>query len=97
VAISSPATNVHTGFPNSSWAITAVKSTTSVPASADVNLHPHGSIPKALMPSAISHLPSGGWTHEPTSHFCWRQYFSSFDSMRHVSSDQPTRMHAALG
>ena len=49
------------------------------------------------MPIAISHLPSGGWTHEPTSHFCWRQYFSSLESTVQVLFDQPSRMQAAFG
>ncbi len=29
---------------------------------ADAIRQPDGSIPKALMPSAISHLPTSGWT-----------------------------------
>ena len=97
MASSRPATNVHTGLPNSIWAIRAVKSTTSVPATAEVNRHPQEFIPNALMPIAISHFPSGGCTHEPTSHFCARQYFSSLESTWQTWSDHPTRMHAAFG
>src|SRR4029079_4948065 len=96
-AMSSPATAVHSAEPNSSCAITAVRSTTSVPATADEKRQPNSRIPKSLMPIAISHLPSGGWTQEPTSHLALRQYFSSLESMVQVWLDQPSRMHAAFG
>ena len=64
--------NVQIGRPNNSWAISASPVTARVPASADMIRHPNGSIPNALIPSAIVHLPSGGWTYEPTSHSCAR-------------------------
>src|SRR5438874_2870878 len=92
-----PVTNVHSGLPKSSWAIAAVRTTARVPAIAVVTRHPKGRMPKALIPSAISHLPSGGCTHEPTSHLLVRQYRSSEDLTRQVLFDQPTRMHAAFG
>ena len=96
-AMIDPATNVHSAEPNNSCARTAVSVTTSVPASAEVTRQPRGFIPKALIPIAICHLPSGGCTHDPTSHLFVRQYFSSPESMWHTSLDQPTRMHAAFG
>ena len=62
---------------------------TSVPASAEVTRHPNSFIPNALMPSAIVHLPSGGCTHDPTSHLLVRQYFSSLESTWQVVLDHP--------
>ena len=96
-AISRPATAVHRAEPNSSCAKTAVNVTTRVPATTEAIRQPNARIPKALIPIAISHLPNGGCTHEPTSHFCWRQYCSSLESIVQVSFDHPTRMHAAFG
>ena len=72
-AISPPATNVHSGRPNSSWAINATITAISVPATAEGKRHPKASIPNALMPIPVIHLPSGGCTHEPTSHLCSTQ------------------------
>ena len=88
-AISRPATNVQIGLPKSSCAIAATITATRVPATASANRQPNAFIPNALMPSAITHLPSGGCTHEPTSHLCSRQYFSSLDRTWHVRSDHP--------
>ena len=68
-----------------------------MPATAEEKRHPNSRIPKSLMPIAISHLPSGGCTQDPTSHFASRQYFSSLESIVHVLLDQPSRMHAAFG
>ena len=72
-ASSSPATNVQSALPNNSCAMTATNVTMSVPASADENRHPNGVVPNTFSPMPIVHLPSGGWTHEPTSHLCSRQ------------------------
>ena len=69
----SPATNVHTALPNSSCAITATIVTVSVPATADEKRHPNGVTPNAFSPIPMVHLPSGGWTHDPTSHLLSRQ------------------------
>src|SRR3954447_14594287 len=96
-AINNPATAVHSAEPNRSCAITAVSVTTSVPATTEEIRQPNERIPNSLMPIAISHLPKGGWTHEPTSHLVVRQYFSSLESIVQVLFDQPRRMHAALG
>ena len=70
--------------------------TARVPATADPIRHPNGSIPNALIPSAIVHLPSGGWTNEPTSHSCSRNARSFGESIRQTRSEPPTRMHAAF-
>ena len=67
-AISVPATKVQTGLANSSWAISATITATSVPLIADGSRHPNGFMPNALIPMPVIHLPSGGWTHEPMSH-----------------------------
>ena len=80
-AISSPATKVQSGRPKSSWAISATPVTASVPATAEPIRHPNGLIPNALIPSAIVHLPSGGWTNEPTSHSCSRNRRSFGESI----------------
>ena len=39
-----------------------ITSTISVPATTEATRQPNGSIPNALSPSAISHLPTSGWT-----------------------------------
>ncbi len=67
-----------------------------MPAIADPIRQPNGSIPKALIPSAIVHFPSGGWTNEPTSHSCSRNRRSFSESMWQYRSVPPTKMHAAL-
>ena len=72
-AIRSPASPVQSAEPKSSCAMIAVNRTTPVPATAEENRQPNSSMPKALMPIAISHLPSGGCTQDPTSHFFSRQ------------------------
>ena len=72
-ASNSPATNVQSALPNNSCAMTATNVTMSVPATADENRHPNGVMPNSFSPMPIVHLPSGGWTHEPTSHLCSRQ------------------------
>ena len=40
-------------------------STMSVPATAAAMRQPSSLVPKARIPSAIAHLPSGGWTMKP--------------------------------
>ena len=92
----SPATNVQSARPNRSCAIRASPVTASVPAIAEPIRHPNGSIPNALMPRAIVHFPSGGWTNEPTSHSCSRNKRSFGDSIVQTSSEPPTKMHAAF-
>ena len=92
----SPATNVQIGRLNSSCAISATPVTASVPATADPIRHPNRSIPNTLIPSAVCHLPSGGWTKEPTSHSCSRNARSFGELIRHVRSEPPTMMHAAF-
>ncbi len=72
-ASNSPATNVQSALPNSSCAMIATNVTVKVPASADENRQPKGVTPNAFSPMPIIHLPSGGWTHEPTSHLWSRQ------------------------
>ncbi len=39
-----------------------ITSTISAPTTADAVRQPVGSIPTTLMPAAISHLPTSGWT-----------------------------------
>ncbi len=96
-AISRPATNVHTGLPSSSCAISAVKTATPMPASADVNRHPNELMLNALMPSPIVSLPSGGCTQEPVSHSLSSQYRSSPESILHsLGLASVTWMHPAL-
>ncbi len=70
--------------------------TARVPATAEPMRQPNGSIPNALIPSAIVHLPSGGWTKEPTSHSCSRNSCSFRDSILQTSSEPPTKMQAAF-
>ena len=72
-AIRSPASAVQIAEPNNTCAMTAVNVTTAVPATAEETRQPNSFMPKALMPIAISHLPSGGCTQDPTSHFFSRQ------------------------
>ena len=72
-AIKRPATNVHNALPNNSWARIATIVTISVPATAEENRQPNGVMPNSFSPIPIVHLPSGGWTHEPTSHLLSRQ------------------------
>ena len=67
-----------------------------MPATAEPIRHPKGSIPNALIPSAIVHLPSGGWTNEPTSHSWARNARSLGDSILQTSLEPPTKMHAAF-
>ena len=72
-AMRSPATNVHNALPNNSCASTATIVTISVPATAEENRQPNGVTPNSFSPIPIVHLPSGGWTHDPTSHLLSRQ------------------------
>ncbi len=41
---------------------------TNVPLIAEGSRHPNASMPNALMPMPVIHLPRGGCTHEPMSH-----------------------------
>ena len=72
-AMRSPATNVHNALPNNSCARIATIVTISVPATAEEKRQPNGVTPNSFSPIPIVHLPSGGWTHDPTSHLLSRQ------------------------
>ena len=59
---SSPATQPRAVEPVSLRASRHITSTISDPTTAAAMRQPNGSIPKAFSPSAISHLPTSGWT-----------------------------------
>ncbi|CPU65622.1 Uncharacterised protein [Mycobacteroides abscessus] len=63
-AMSAPATIPIAVEANSRRAIRATSTTATTPTTADAIRHDHGfsAPPSAFMPSAIIHLPSGGWT-----------------------------------
>jgi hypothetical protein len=59
--------------------------TISVPAVADETRQPNDSVPNSSSPTAIIHLPTGGWTHAPVSSLSSRQNRSSELLMSHRS------------
>ena len=61
-AISSAASVAHLFSWKMRCAIRAVKYTVKVPATATAIRHPNSWLPNNLMPMAISHFPTGGWT-----------------------------------
>ena len=68
IATIAPATNVQTVLANNSCASRATITATRVPLIAEGSRHPKASMPNALIPMPVIHLPSGGCTHEPMSH-----------------------------